>query len=69
MQKLRQHPDDKAALEALHRAIQRCKDEADQFKEKVKQKCDEAWRLEQFEQAVRRLNGLPQTPGEPREEM
>ena len=62
MQKLRQHPDDKPALAVLQRAIRRLMDEANQFKAKVQEKCEEARKLEQFEQAVQRLNGSLKTP-------
>ena len=61
MQTLRKHPDDKQALEVLDRAIQRLKDEADQFKAKVHQKCDEAWKVEQFKQAIQSIKD-PQAP-------
>jgi len=54
VQKLRQHPDDKQALEVLDRAIRRLMDEADQFKAKVQEKCEEARKLEQFKQALQR---------------
>ncbi len=59
MQKLRQHPDDKPALCLLERAIQRLKDEADQFKAKVQEKCDDARKLEEFEHSVQKLKGAP----------
>ena len=61
MQTLWKHPDDKQAMEVLDRAIQRLKDEADQFKAKVHQKWDEAWKVEQFKQAIQSIKE-PQGP-------